>query len=217
MVDRRLIKRAQRRVAALTFLVCTSMVIGGCSVSENPYESKTVDGDEAISLIDSMRVKGSYEDARKRLNTTAQTIAERITAAIPDQTWKFTDDPDAKEVKASGLPCEKLTMRIARRPMSDMVIFGRVFTTEEFAAAHDIVRQEAAHLGATGESSLFNDDAKRDYDVQGNGYEFNLRQGGTAILTSTGDCFLMQSVVDLPPGQLPPKPTRTPTKTTPTP
>ncbi|MGV0784335.1 LppA family lipoprotein [Mycolicibacterium sp. XJ775] len=205
MVDRRLIKQARRRVTALTFLVCTSMVIGGCSLTENPYESKTVEGEEAIKLIDTMRAKGSYEDARARLNTTAQTIAERVAAAIPGQTWKFSDDPDAMEVKASGLPCTKLTMDVARRPLSDMVIFGRTFTSEEFEMANDIVRQEAARVGAAGESSLFNDDAKRDYDVQGNGYEFNLRQGGTAMLTATGDCFLMQSVVDLPPGQLPPK------------
>lgn len=174
-------------------------------MTENPYESKTVKGEEAVKLIDSMREKGSYEQARERLNATAKVIAERIVAAVPGQTWKFSDDPNVQQVKASGLPCEKLTGDIAKRPMSDSVKFGRTFSTEEFAVANDVVREEAAQYGATGESSLFNEQAKRDFDIEGNGYEFNLGQSKFATLNITGDCFLLQSVVDLPPGQLPPE------------
>ncbi|CMR03338.1 putative lipoprotein lprR [Mycobacterium tuberculosis] len=66
------------------------------------------------------------------------------------------------------------------------------------------MREEAAKYGATTESSLFNESAKRDYDVQGNGYEFNLGQIKFATLNITGDCFLLQKVLDLPAGQLPP-------------
>lgn len=174
-------------------------------MTENPHEDKTLKGEEAVRLIDSMRAKGSYEDARQRLTDTAKTIAERITAAIPGQTWKFNDDPNVQQAWKEGQRCEELTMNIARRPMADSVVFGRVFNTEEFAAANDIVRQEAAPYGATGDSSLFNDPAKRDFDVQGNGYKFNLGQMKRATLNITGDCFLLQSVVDLPPGQLPPE------------
>lgn len=186
-------------------------------MTENPDESTTAEGDEAIALIDSMRSKGSFEDARRRLNEAAQTIAERVVAAMPGQTWKFEDDPAGRKSLEAGLPCDKLTGSIARRPMADSVIFGRTFDTEEFATAADIVGQEAAAFGATGESSLFNEQDKRDYDIQGNGYEFNLGQIEFATLEITGDCFLMQSVVDLPPGQLPPKPPIVPTKPTPTP
>ncbi|MGE0216744.1 LppA family lipoprotein [Mycolicibacterium sp.] len=196
--------RPPRRLAAI--LLCTSTLIGGCSVTENPYESKTVHGDEAIQLIDGMRARGSYEDARGRLDAAAQLIAERITAAVPGQTWRFSDDPNVADVKAEGLPCEQLTGDIARRPLSDMVEFGRPFDAGEFATAHAVVAEEAAKFGATEESSLFDQQDKRDYDVRGNGYEFTLRQGTTAILTITGDCFLMQSVIDLPAGQLPPEP-----------
>ena len=187
-------------------LLGTSTLIGGCSLFDNPYESKTLKGDEAIELIDSMRAKGSFEDARQRLNDAAKVIAERIVDAVPGETWQFTADPNVQQVKQAGLPCEKLTGDIARRPLSDMVEFGRTFDAEEFAAANEIVREEAAKFGATGESSLFDEDSKRDFDVRGNGYDFTLRQGGSAILTITGDCVLMQSVVDLPPGQLPPEP-----------
>lgn len=174
-------------------------------MTENPYESKTLKGEEAVELIDSMRAKGSYEDARQRLNATATTIAERIAATIPGQTWKFSDDPYGQEARRGGEGCEKLTMNIARRPLTDSVIFGRTFSEQEFATANDIVRQEAAQYGATGDSSLFNDPAKRDFDVQGNGYKFNLGQMKFATLTITGDCFLLQSVIDLPPGHLPPE------------
>lgn len=198
-------------------LLCTSTLIGGCSLSENPHESTTVHGGEAIELIDGMRAKGSFEDARQRLNDAAKATAERIVAAVPGETWQFTADPNVQQVKQAGLPCEKLTGDIARRPLSDMVEFGRTFDAEEFTTANEIVREEAAKLGATGESSLFNEDSKRDFDVQGNGYEFTLRQSGSAILTITGDCFLMQSVVDLPPGQLPPEPPIVPSSPTPTP
>lgn len=197
------------RLTAATSL-CVSILIGGCSVTENPYESQTVKGNEAVEVIDSLRPEGSYEDARRRINDAAATIAERIVAAVPGQTWQFSADPNVQEVKSDGLPCEKLTGDIARRPLSDMVEFGRPFTADEFATASDIVRAQAAEFGATGEDSLFNEESRRDFHVQGGGFEFDLRQGGSAIFTITGDCFLMQSVVDLPAGQLPPKPPTTP-------
>jgi hypothetical protein len=189
------------------------MLIGGCSMTENPYESKTVKGDDAVQLIDSMRAKGSYEAAQQRLTATAKTIAERITAAVPGQSWKFDDDPSGQHISRQGLPCEKLTGDIARRPLADSVVFGRTFNTAEFATAHVIVRQEAALYGATDESSLFNEQSRRDYDVQGNGFEFKLGQAKVATLNITGDCFLVQSVVNLPPGQLPPEPPIVPTPT----
>lgn len=199
------------RLAAM--LLCSSMLIGGCSLTENPYESKTLKGDEAIKLIDTMRAKGSYEAARQRLNDAAKSIAERIVAAVPNETWQFATDPNVQQVKRAGLPCEKLTGDIARRPLSDMVEFGRTLSAEEFTTASEIVRDEAAKFGAASDSSLFDESSKRDFDVQGNGYEFRLRQGGSAIFTITGDCFLMQSVVDLAPGQLPPEPPLVPRPT----
>ncbi|MGE2724344.1 LppA family lipoprotein [Mycolicibacterium pulveris] len=204
-------RRTRRHLAALTFLLCTSTLIGGCSMTDNTHESDTVTGDEAIELIDSMRDKGSYEDARQRLNDTARTTAERIVAAVPGQTWQFGDDPHGQHIKSQGLPCDKLTGDIARRPMADSVTFGRTFNADEFATAADIVREEAAQYGATDDSSLFNEEAKRDVAIQGNGYEFKLGQIDVATLNITGDCFLMQSVIDLPPGQLPPEPPIVPT------
>lgn len=202
---------SRRRLAAVFVLLCVSTLMGGCQVTENPYESKTVKGDNAIQLIDSLRPKGSFETARQRITDTAAVIAARIVAAVPGQTWKFEDDPHGLDAKRQGLPCEKLTGDIARRPMADPVVFGRTFSTEEFATAHDIVRQEAATYGATDQSSLFNEQAKRDYAVTGNGYEFKLGQIKYATLEITGDCFLMQRVVNLPAGQLPPEPPIVPT------
>lgn len=131
MVSPRRTEHGQYRVAALTFLMCTSILIGSCSLTENPYESKALEGQEAIHLIDSMRANGSFEDARQRLNATARTIAERIVAAVPDQTWQFNTDPNVQRVKAGGLPCEKLTGSIAGRPMADVIEFGRTLSTEE--------------------------------------------------------------------------------------
>ncbi|CMQ87290.1 lipoprotein LppA [Mycobacterium tuberculosis] len=53
--------------------------------------------------------------------------------------------------------------------------------------------------------------------MQGNGYEFRLLQIKFATLNITGDCFLLQKVLDLPAGQLPPEPPIWPTTSTPTP
>lgn len=67
-------------------------------------------------------------------------------------------------------------------------------------------------MGATDVSSLFNEeDRRRDYAVQGNGFEFELGQAKIATLNITGDCFLMHTVIDLPPGLLPPEPPIVPT------
>jgi hypothetical protein len=203
----------RRRRAGLAALVCLIGLVGGCSLNDKPYESKTVKGDEQVQLIDSMREKGSFEDARQRLTDTARTIAERITAAVPGQTWQFTPDPNVQDVNKTGRPCDNLTGDIAARPMADSVDFGRPFNGDEFTKAVDIVREEAAKFGATTETSLFNEDAKRDFNIQGDGYEFELMQSKAALLDITGDCFLMQSVVDLPAGQLPPEPPIVPTST----
>lgn len=206
-----------RSTRAVLVLMAAATLIGGCSVTENPYESKTVEGDEAIALIDSMRAKGSYEAARQRLNDTAQTIAQRIVDAVPGQTWQFSTNPDVREVKGDGLPCDKLTGSVALKPLADLVEFGRLFSSDEFRTATDIVRHEASTFGATDESSLFNEDSRRDIDIRGGGYEFNLRQSKAAILNITGDCFLKQGVIDLPPGQLPPPPPIVPPQSSPTP
>jgi hypothetical protein len=202
-----------KRLLALIGLV--TLLTGGCTVSDKPHESETAKGDDAVALIDGMRDKGSYEDARRRLTATAKVIADRIVAAVPGQTWKFTDDPNVQNVNRQGLSCDELNADIARRPNSDTVAFGRTFSADEFMTAVDIVRQEAAQYGATRESSLFNDQPKRDYDVQGNGYEFNLGQINHARLNITGDCFLLQKVLSLPRGQLPPEPPIVPTSPTP--
>ncbi|WP_042915358.1 LppA family lipoprotein, partial [Mycobacterium canetti] len=120
------------------------------------------------------------------LTTTARIISDRISAAIPGQTWKFDDDPNIQHSDQNGALCDKLTADIARRPIANSVIFGATFSAEDFKTAANIVREEAAQYGATTESSLFNESAKRDYDVQGNGYEFNLGQINFATLNITG-------------------------------
>lgn len=176
-------------------------------MDHNPDTSRRLTDEQKIQLIDSMRNKGSYEAARERLTATARIIADRVSAAIPGQTWKFTEDPAGRKADREGLSCKELTGDIARRPIADAVIFGTAFSAEDFKVVTNIVREEAAKYGATTESSLFNESAKRDYDVQGNGYEFNLGQIKFATLNITGDCFLLQKVLDLPAGQLPPRTT----------
>ncbi len=186
-------------------------------MDQSPDTSRRLTDEQKIQLIDSMRNKGSYEAARERLTATARIIADRVSAAIPGQTWKFTEDPAGRKADREGLSCKELTGDTARRPIADAVIFGTAFSAEDFKVVTNIVREEAAKYGATTESSLFNESAKRDYDVQGNGYEFNLGQIKFATLNITGDCFLLQKVLDLPAGQLPPEPPIWPTTSTPTP
>ena len=159
--------------------------------------------EQKIKLIDSMRAKGSFESARDRLTGSAQAIAERISAVVAGQTWKFADDRNEQDAYQNGSLCENLDPSLARRPRARTVEFGTPFTTDGFTAAVAVVRQEAAKYGAKQESSLFNEAAKRDYDVQGDGNEFNLGQAKIATLLITGDCFLFQKVLDTPPGQLP--------------
>lgn len=194
------------RPAALTLICSLILLMGGCTVNDNSRESQVVEGDDAITLIDGMRARGSFEDARQRLNATARVIGDRIAAAVAGQTWRFTDDPNLQRMNSEGSTCERLTADIARRPHADTVTFSRTFTAAEFTIAAGIVREEAAPYGATGDSSMFDERSKRDYDVQGNGYEFNLGQITVATMNITGDCFLLRRVLDLPAGQLPPEP-----------
>jgi hypothetical protein len=213
-----------RRQIAFTVMVgiLTVFGVGGCSTYEkarrmhddlkNPDGSSAPLSDEQkVKLIDSLRPKGSFEAAGEQLTHTAQSIAEQINAAVSSQTWKFDKDQYAQEDYSNGLSCNQLTGDIARRPIARPLSFGSTFSAEEFTTAAKIVRHEAAKYGATTETSLFNESSKRDYDVQGNGYEFTLAQIKFATLEIKGDCYLLQKVIDMPPGQLPPEPPIVPT------
>ncbi|WP_428342999.1 LppA family lipoprotein [Mycobacterium sp.] len=198
-------------------VVAGALAVSGCSgCSEYQKLRKGVDqlshpdsgprpltDEQKIKLIDSMRAKGSFEAARDRLTGSAQAIAEQISTAVPGQTWKFADDPNERDAYQNGSLCDDLDPDLARRPRARTVEFGATFNTDGFTAAVGVVRQEAVKYGATQQSSLFNEPTKRDYDVQGDGNEFNLGQAKIATLLITGDCFLFQKVLDTPPGQFP--------------
>jgi hypothetical protein len=83
------------------------------------------------------------------------------------------------------------------------VVFDLPFTSEGFPTAVGVIRQEATALGASKQSSLFDDPAKREYVISGNGYKFGILQLDSALLTVDGDCHLLQKVIDSPPGALP--------------
>jgi hypothetical protein len=170
---------------------------------------------QKIKLIDSMRSKGSYEEARENLNASARMIAYRIVAAVPGQTWTFTNNPGLQEDDRNGSSCKLVRDDLALRPRANTIEFDPTFSAEGFKTAADIVRKEAADYGATDQSSLSNESANRDYNVSGNGYDFRLAQAVKALLVITGDCFLFQKTLDLPPGQLPPLPPILPTTTPP--
>lgn len=201
------------RAMALAFAPLLATMVVGCGAVErardmgkdlgNPYETVHPSDEEKIHVIDSMRAQGSYEAARDRLNETARGIANRIAAAVPGQTWTVDNDAAGLEIDRAGSSCDTLTGDLALRPSADVIVFGKAFSDQGFAAATGIVRDEAAKFGATDQSSLFNTAAKRDFSVQGNGYDFSLGQIKVAALSITGACFLRQTVIDSPPGQLP--------------
>lgn len=161
--------------------------------------------DQKIALIDSLRPKGSFEAARDQLTDIATSIAEQISAAVPAGAhWEVdTTSEFGRDAYAFGLPCDQLAGDIALRPEAKPIVFDPPFTPDGFKTAVEVIRQQAAKHGAATQTSLFNESAKREYDVQGNGYEFRILQMDSAVLTVTGDCHLLQKVIDLPAGRLP--------------
>jgi Lipoprotein confined to pathogenic Mycobacterium len=216
---------SRHRIAATVMAGIMAVPVGsGCSeyqklrkgvdqLSHPDHAARPLTDDQKVTLIESMRAKGSFEAARDRLTGSAQAIAEQINAVVPGQTWKFADDRNERDAYQNGSLCENLDPGLARRPRARTVAFGTTFSTDGFTAAVGIVRQEAAKYGVTQDSSLFNEPSKRDYDVRANGNEFNLGQAKIATLLITGDCFLFQKVLDTPPGQLPNASSRRPSPT----
>lgn len=153
-------------------------------------------------IIESLRPKGSFEAARSTLTEIARSIATQIDAAIPGgQPWRVNSDTELGRMSYLGAPCDDLPGDVALKPGAEPIVFDPAFTAENFPAAVGVIREQAAKLGATRESSLFNEDSKREYLVSGNGYEFHVLQLKVAVLTVSGDCHLLQKVIDLPPGQ----------------
>lgn len=200
-----------RIVSVFVTGILAAFSVGGCAelrkdvndLSHPDGGPPSLTNEQKIKLIDSMRPKGSFEAAREHLTDTAQSIAEQIIAAAPGQSWKFAEDENERDAYENGSLCDKLDPDIGRRPRAKTVEFAAPFSANDFSVATDVVRRAAAKYGATTQTSLFNDSAKREYDVQGSGYEFNLGQMKLATLLIKGDCFLLQKIIDLPPGQLP--------------
>ena len=110
------------KLCAGASLVCVSVLIGGCSVSENPYESQTVHGDEAVELIQKHRIvvteeqveqlarelvalqgldptsmegkEGQQEDEEEEVGDSAPAPTERCTLAQPGL-WPLLTRPEA--------------------------------------------------------------------------------------------------------------------------
>lgn len=202
---------ALRRSAAVAAIVLCVAALGGCTTYDRikeeiaPMDDQEKFSDERqLKLIAELRGKGSYEDTRVRLTDSARLIAERISAAIPGQTWNFDDDPNVLGSARGGRPCMDVLGNIAKRPEADPILFGRTFAPEELTTAAAILREEAARYGATEGSSLFDGAPIDEYSVRGSGYEFQIMQMKFATLRISGECLVYQKVLDLPPGQLPP-------------
>ncbi len=155
-------------------------------------------------LVETLRSKGSFESARAELTERAGALAEKISRAVEGGTpWKFDTTSDFARTLRRGSRCDGLPGDIALKPDADPVVFDPPFTADEFRIAVGVVRRAAADLGATEESSLFDESTAREYLVSGNGYRFRILQMTVAVLTVAGDCHLLEKVIDLPPGQLP--------------
>jgi hypothetical protein len=166
----------------------------------NPYPPP-LSGAELVRVADSLRGKGSFEDAVRRLDAIVARIADKIVARIPGLMWEFLPDPNNFHL---GLSCRNgLPGDIGQEPESHTPGFNRALTSDEFAAAAAVVREEARTLGATHESSLFNEQQKRDYEVEGGDYRFNLGQIEVLTLEGYGGCHLYQRVLNEPSGQVP--------------
>ena len=162
------------------------------------------DEQRTIDVIDSLRPKGSFEPARIGLTEIAASLAEKISRSIPGgKPWKFNTTSGFAKTLQRGSVCDGLPGGIALKPAADPVVFDPPFSADEFRVAVDVIRGVAAEFCATEESSLFNDDAEREYLFSGSGYTFRILQMKVAVVTVSGDCHLLQRVLDLPPGRLP--------------
>lgn len=189
-----------RLIAAAAALAIT---LSGCTTHQKAGQM-SADDQQTIELIDSLRPKGSFESAREHLSALAATVAEKINEAVPGgKPWRVDTTSDLAQTLHHGAVCDDLAGNIALKPDAAPVVFDPPFSPEEFRIAAEVIRAEAAKVGATEASSLFDESAKREYFVKGNGYTFRILQMKVALLTVSGDCHLLQKVLDLPPGQLP--------------
>ena len=202
-----------RVIAATAAVTITASPLSGCAayqkarqMSDDPDSTPPAaqTDQQRIALIDSLRPRGSFEAARAHLTAIAGSVAEQISQAVPGgKPWTFDSTSELATDARNGVPCDNdLSAGTARKPDADPVQFD-VFAPGDFTIAVGVIRREAAALGATEESSLFDDPAKREYVVSGNGYLFRILQINSTWLTVSGDCHLLQKVIDSPPGTLP--------------
>ena len=206
---------AARMMVAAAAVALAASTMTGCSIyqkatgmsddpSSQPPAAPT--DQQTIELIDGLRPKGSFEDARDNLTAIARSIAEKVDRAVPGGArWTFNTTSNYARSTRDGLSCtdNPLSADVARKPLADPGEWDPPLTSEGFKIAAGVIRDEAAKLGATQGSSLFDDSAKSEYTVTGNGYEFQLLQMKSALLTVSADCHLLQTVIDKPPGRLP--------------
>ena len=179
-------------ILAATALTLTVSTLPGCATHQKAGQMSD-DEQRTAELVDSLRDKGSFESARDDLTALAGSVAEKINRAVPGgKQWRFDTTSEFAKTLQHGAVCDGLPGDVALKPDAAPVVFDPPFGSAEFRIAVDVIREEAAKVGATEESSLFNDSARREYFVSGNGYTFRIMQMKVALLTVSGDCRLLR-------------------------
>ncbi len=178
-------------IVAASALILTAALPAGCTTHQKAAQMDD-DDQRMTELIGSLRDKGSFESARDNLTNLAGSVAERISGVVPGgRAWRFDTTSEFAKTLHQGAVCDDLAGDIALKPDAAPIVFDPPFASADFRIAVGVIREEAAKLGATTESALFDESAKREYFVSGNGYEFRIMQMKIALLTISGDCHLL--------------------------
>lgn len=133
---------------------------------------------EIVALEDTLRPRGSVEDALARYESAMQQIADGLSAQQPGLTWRW--DPQTASIRCTGEFEDTSGAQLRRRLVADRPIPG-----DRWAAAHQIVRDHASDFGVSYVSG---------FELPaGDGGAIDLTQGETAVLTGMTPCRLRRN------------------------
>jgi hypothetical protein len=172
-----LVRVASSAILGMVVVVCMS--IAGCGdpgpgMHGNPGPARVAE------LENGLRSKPSFEDTRAEYQTAMNQMATQITALVPGMTWQVDEN--------SWNDCggEYVWTRAVR--VYYRIVFNRAIPDDVWPKAVQIVKDGAAHFGATTVDVFVDQPGSKDLAISGAGAQFHFGTKVQTVFSATSDC-----------------------------
>jgi predicted LppA-like lipoprotein len=173
-----------RTTAWIVWMVVMCMSIFGCGATD-PGPQGNPGPQRVAELENGLRSKPSFEAARTEYIAATNQMADKIVALIPGMKWTVDEN------SWNGCGGEYVWTRAVQ--VYYRIVFDRAIPDALWPQALQIVKDGAAHFGATTVSGFVDQPGNKDLVIQGSGAQFHFGTKVQTVLAATSDCRMRET------------------------